>query len=101
MKTATIDKSDRETATPRVSLVPGIRALGRSRVVGQDGPIGRLRDLYFDDQSWTVRYLVVDIARGLPPRRILVSPISVVAIDARNRLVTTALTRSQAAGSPG
>ena len=28
-----------------------------------DGEIGEVQQLYFDDQSWTVRYLVVDTGR--------------------------------------
>jgi hypothetical protein len=34
-------------------------------------------DLYFDDRSWAVRYLVVDAGPSLPGRRLLVPPISV------------------------
>ena len=25
-----------------------------------DGPIGHVKDLYFDDEAWVVRYLVVE-----------------------------------------
>jgi hypothetical protein len=35
-----------------------------------DGEIGRLRDLYFDDETWTVRYVVPDTGDWLPGRRI-------------------------------
>ncbi len=30
------------------------------RVQAIDGPIGHVRDLYFDDDAWVVRYLVVE-----------------------------------------
>ena len=30
------------------------------RVQATDGPPGNVDDLLFDDQSWTVRYLIVD-----------------------------------------
>lgn len=100
MKTATMNKGSRQVAGRRPRLLPGIGALGRCRVVGPDEPIGRLRDLYFDDQSWTVRYLVVDRPPWPSFRRILVSPISVVDIDVDRRRITTGLTRMQAEGCP-
>lgn len=57
--------------------------------MGGDGPIGRVHDLYFDDRGWTVRYLAVDLAPGLARRRILVSLISMLAIDMSRRRITT------------
>lgn len=90
-----------EVAGPHPALVPGLGALARCRVVGRDGPIGRVKDLFFDDHGWTVRYFAVDLSAGLPPRRILVSPLSVLAVDMSRRCITTALTRAQAEGSPG
>ena len=31
----------------------------------RDGMIGKVKDLYFDDQKWAVRYVVVDTGAGL------------------------------------
>jgi len=39
-----------------------------------DGPIGKVKDLYFDDEAWVVRYVVVDTNRWLGGREVLVSP---------------------------
>jgi len=41
-----------------------------------DGDIGQVKDFYFDDDAWVVRYLVVDTGTWLTGRRVLVSPIS-------------------------
>ncbi len=30
------------------------------RVAAQDGDIGTVSDLYFSDDSWSIRYIVVD-----------------------------------------
>lgn len=38
-----------------------------------DGDIGTVDDFYFDDQSWVLRYLVVDTGGFLSSRRVLVS----------------------------
>ena len=43
-----------------------------------DGEIGSVHDLYFDDQTWSVRYLVVDTGKWLSGRKVLVSPEAIV-----------------------
>ncbi len=39
-----------------------------------DGEIGHVKDFYFDDENWTVRYLVADTGGWLTGRLVLVSP---------------------------
>lgn len=39
-----------------------------------DGDIGKVNDLYFDDDAWAVRYLVVDTGKWLSGRQVLVAP---------------------------
>ena len=34
-----------------------------------DGDIGHVRDVYFDDQTWVVRYLAVDTGGWLTGRK--------------------------------
>ena len=65
-----------------------------------DGDIGRVRDLYFDDQRWTIRYLVVDTRHWLPGRRILLSPVSVRKVDWARREIVVAMSREQIRRSP-
>ena len=38
-----------------------------------DGDLGTVKDVYFTDLSWIVRYLVVDTGHWLPGRRVLLS----------------------------
>jgi PRC-barrel domain len=66
-----------------------------------DGTIGQVDDLYFDDQSWTVRYLVVDTGGWLAGRKVLVSPISIRHTDWANETVHVSLTKSQIETGPG
>jgi len=40
----------------------------------RDGVIGRVTDFYFDDDTWVVRYLVVDTEEKLKPHDVLISP---------------------------
>jgi uncharacterized protein YrrD len=65
-----------------------------------DGFIGHVRDVYFDDHSWVVRYLVVDTGDWLPGRKVLISPISVTDTNVEDRVLTLALTREQVKSSP-
>jgi sporulation protein YlmC with PRC-barrel domain len=67
-------------------------------VGAMDGDLGGVRDVYFDDGTWTVRYLVVDTGEWLPGRRVLVSPMSIRNSD--RRTLRVALTRTQVTHSP-
>ncbi len=39
-----------------------------------NGVIGKAQEFYFDDQYWTIRYLVADSGNWLTGRRVLLSP---------------------------
>ena len=36
----------------------------------RDGEIGKVKEFYFDDQSWTVRYLIADTGGWLSGRTV-------------------------------
>jgi hypothetical protein len=69
-------------------------------ILATDGEIGSVRDVYFDDDRWTVRYVVVDTGKWLPGRQVLLSPISFAAPDWEARELPVNLTRAQVAESP-
>lgn len=66
-------------------------------IAAVDGDLGSVADLYFDDLSWTVRYLVVDTGTWLPGRQVLISPLSVR--EAGDKILVD-LTQDQVKGSP-
>jgi sporulation protein YlmC with PRC-barrel domain len=45
-------------------------------IEAKDGSIGRISDVLFDETTWNVRYVVVDTARWLPGRKVLLAPAS-------------------------
>jgi hypothetical protein len=45
-----------------------------------DGLLGTVKEFYFDDDHWTVRYLVADTGGWLSGRHVLLSPHSLVAV---------------------
>ncbi|MGH7350001.1 MAG: PRC-barrel domain-containing protein [Candidatus Rokuibacteriota bacterium] len=67
-------------------------------IEASDGDIGSVKDLYFDDLMWTVRYLVVDTGAWLPGRQVVISPMSVAATVTDKVIVD--LTREQVKNSP-
>lgn len=77
------------------------RELKGYRLGAKDGDIGHLKDFYFDDQTWTVRYLVADTGNWLPQRKVLLSPFAVTAIHAgQHKAVEVNLTKQQIEESP-
>jgi len=45
-----------------------------SKLAALDGEIGHVKDFYFDDKIWVIRYLVVDTGTWLTGRLVLISP---------------------------
>lgn len=64
------------------------------------GELGKVDDVYFDDQRWTVRYLVADVGGWLSGRKVLISPHAIVRVDSNKETVETHLTRSEVENSP-
>jgi sporulation protein YlmC with PRC-barrel domain len=62
-------------------MLRGIRDLKRITIAGTDGDLGSVGDVYFDDRSWAVRYLVVEAGTGLPSGRVFVPPVPVRSSD--------------------
>lgn len=69
-------------------------------VTATDGDVGSVVDFLFDDQRWTIRYLVVKAGGFLKGRRVLVSPIFFRDADWKSRRFHVALTRDQVKQSP-
>lgn len=69
-------------------------------VDGSDGAIGRIHDLYFDDQDWAIRFLVVETGAWLEGRRVLISPVALRESDWEQRRMPASITREQVAKSP-
>jgi hypothetical protein len=62
--------------------------------------LGKVRDFYFDDRFWVVRYIVVDTRSWLPGRKVLISPMVVENSDAKSKALNVNLTAEQVKNSP-
>jgi hypothetical protein len=65
-----------------------------------DGDLGAVRDFYFDDDLWVVRYVIVDTGKWLPGRRVVLSVMSLLTPDWDSRRVPVKLARDQIRDSP-
>lgn len=74
-----------------------VRELRRHELVATDGVVGRVDDLYFDDQTWDVRFLVAKTGLLLP-RRSLVPSEAICSMAGTARQLRVSLTRDQAKG---
>jgi hypothetical protein len=69
-------------------------------VAASDGLIGEVRDCYFDDQAWTIRFFVVETGPWLGGRKVLISPIAVHSLDGAGKSLSASMTREQVKKSP-
>lgn len=65
-----------------------------------DGEIGKVKDFYFDDISWTIRYLVVETGTWLAGRKVLISTQAIRGADWKNETFPINLTMEQVKNSP-
>ncbi len=66
----------------------------------RDGNIGEVREFYFDDHSWTIRYLVADTGGWLTGRQVLISPYALDQAISDLKVIPVALTRKQIEDGP-
>lgn len=65
-----------------------------------DGDVGTVKDFYFDDERWVVRYLVVETGSWLSSRRVLISPVSIGHPEHGDKVLPVSITREQVKNSP-
>ena len=81
-------------------MLRSLKPLYGNKLGAADGDIGHVKDFYFDDQNWTIRYLVADPGTWLPGRQVLLSPHSLGRLDQTEKILRVNLTRKQIEDSP-
>lgn len=81
-------------------MLQSIKQLYGDKLEASDGEIGRVKNVYFDDQNWAVRYVVVDTGSWLPGRQVLISPHAFGNLDQTGNALRVNLTRNQIENSP-
>jgi len=70
------------------------------KIQADDGEIGKVYDFYFDDEIWTVRYIVVGTGNWLKDRKVLLVPSAAGHPDWKASTLPVRLTRKQVEESP-
>jgi hypothetical protein len=58
-----------------------VSGLQGCRIAASDGRIGAVKDFLFDDQSWKIRWMVVDTGDWLPGRKVLIPPSAIAPLE--------------------
>ncbi len=64
-----------------------------------DGEIGKVKEFYFDDHYWTIRYLVADSGKR-SSKQVLISPYALRAVNEKEQNIAINLTKKQIEDSP-
>jgi hypothetical protein len=92
--------SIREDKRKKTIMLSNISKLGGYTLGAKEGEIGSVEDFYFDDEAWTIRYLVADTGKWLPGRKVLISPLSLGKVNWDEKVLEVKLTKSQVEKSP-
>jgi uncharacterized protein YrrD len=65
-----------------------------------DGEIGKVKEFYFDDSTWDIRYLVLQTGSWLFEREVLISPEALSKNSWKDGIFPTKLTKEQIRTSP-
>jgi uncharacterized protein YrrD len=77
-----------------------IKDLRGMSIHATDGDLGKADDFYFDDQDWTIRYVVADVGSWLERHKVLISPAAVQTVAPDLKRFMTELTKEQVKNSP-
>jgi hypothetical protein len=70
------------------------------KALSEDKAIGTIDEFYFDDQSWKIRYCVLDVGTWLTGRKVLVSPAAIGKCEWDNKGIIIKATKEQIRNSP-
>ena len=81
-------------------MLKSLHHLTHSLVTATDGDIGKVKAAFFDDQWWTIRYLVIDTRKWWPGgKKVLIACHCIDRIDWATNTVHVKLTRDQVKNS--
>jgi hypothetical protein len=81
-------------------MLQSLKQLYGNKLGASDGEIGHVKDFYFDDRNWAVRYVVADTGSWLTGRQVLISPHAVGSWRQVENVLLVKLNRAQIENSP-
>jgi uncharacterized protein YrrD len=95
-----VDRMPEKTRESWDSNLRSTREVSGYRVEATDGDLGHVADFLIDDESWAIRYLVVDTRNWLPGKHVLVSWEWADSVDWGERMVSVGLSREAIKAAP-
>jgi sporulation protein YlmC with PRC-barrel domain len=81
-------------------MLRSLKQLYGKQLSATDGEIGTIKDFYFDEENWAIRYLVVNTGNWLASRKVLISPHSIPSHPASGKSIRVGLTRKKIEKGP-
>src|SRR5471030_2004536 len=81
-------------------MLQNIKELYGHKLAASDGEIGHVKDFYFDDKTWVIRYVVADTGSWLTGRQVLLSPHAFAGLKGDEKAMHVKLSIKQIESSP-
>jgi uncharacterized protein YrrD len=82
-------------------MLRSIKSLEGYKLQATDGDLGKVNEFYFDDETWAIRYLLVDTGTWLSGRKVLLSSLDTMDTpDWKSQKFPVNLTKEQVKDSP-
>lgn len=81
-------------------MLQNLKELYGIKLTASDGEIGQVKDFYFDDKTWVIRYVVADTGTWLTGRLVLLSPHAFGRLDRDGHTLHVKLHKQQIQDSP-
>jgi len=81
-------------------MLSSLKDLHHYTIAATDGDIGKVVDFYFEDDTWVIRYLVIETGEWLLSRKVLISPFSIIQANGHERTLSVGITKEQVRNSP-
>jgi hypothetical protein len=81
-------------------MLHNLKELYGNGLAALDGDVGHVRDFYFDDETWVIRYVVADTGSWLAERLVLLSPLAFGKLDPHEKMLHVKLHKKQIENSP-
>src|SRR5664279_4632657 len=92
--------SKQNTNNERTNMLSNAKTLKGYTLNSLDGEIGKVKEFYFDDHHWTIRYLVANTGNWITGRQVLLSPYALTAVNKEEQYININLTKMQIEDSP-
>src|ERR1700735_4363213 len=77
-----------------------INSLTGYSLKASNAEIGEVKEFYFDDETWKIRYMVVKTGGWLSGREVLIAPHAIENVNLLDRFFEVGLTKKQISDSP-